>query len=418
MLSAEAAEGPLPAAVRLHLRRCRRCGRRRQRLLRLAWHVRQAPAADDPVARARVAAAVARRAAARPAAPRRPRRRWPWAAAAAVAALALTGVLAWAVLPKRPSPAAVAGRRDPPGADAPGSPAGRGRDDLVARVVHHDVSLAEADGPADQVRALAALAADLWAEAERRARGAGRYDLALLARLYERVVGEGVVGRARALDAGPRRDLLPPVLAQLQGAAGAADRLADAAPALVRLSAAARDAARALETNAGPPPPRPAPPDGGPRDLLETLVVQGLGLAEEDDPVKRADRGLDVADRLAQSIAESSESNDGDGAALLSDCLAEVRDRAVQGNLDRAAAAELDAARRQEFERVRRRADQAGDALEKVLNRAPPAARPGLTRALEAARDGPPGDDDNGIKDKDHPDKGKHGKGKRGPHKK
>ncbi len=60
MLSADAARrGPLPAGMRSHLELCGKCSRRRRRLLRLTWEVRQAaPPADDAAARARILAAL------------------------------------------------------------------------------------------------------------------------------------------------------------------------------------------------------------------------------------------------------------------------------------------------------------------------------------------------------------------------
>jgi hypothetical protein len=395
MLSAETADGPLPPALRLHLRACRRCARRRQRLLRLSRRLQRTPLTDDPAARARIAEAVRLRAS--PPTPSRVRPRWPWLAAAA-AAVVLIGLTAFALIPRRPP-------QRPPIAAAPPVAS----DDLLTRVVHHDVTLAAADGPDDQFQALAALAADLWAEAERRARAPGRFDLGTLAGLYARVVGEGVVGRARAMGPAARRERLPPVVEQLDAAAGSADRLAAETPseaaALAQVASASRGAAHALRTDA---PAMLVPPLGGGSSggLLESLVSQGLRLAEEDDPLKRAACGAAAADRLAAAIVEATPTADGDEMERLGDYLAAVRVGAVDANLDRAADG-LDAMRREEFDRVQRRADDAVTTLETNLAQASAAARAGLMRALAAARAKPP--EAPGMRDKGPPGKGKHG---------
>ena len=281
MLSADAAEGPLPPALRRHLRLCRRCLRRRRRALRLNWEVRcGSPLPDDPAARARIVRAVARTAAAS-ARPRRllpgGQRLLPWAAAAVLLLAVLCVLLA---LPKRERPAKICGLAvSPPPADqpaapeqhaaavAPSAPPDAADGDLLLRVVRHDLSLAQADGPPDQLQALAAMAADLWGEAERQARRPGRFDLALLAGLYERVVDQGVVGQALALKGVKRDEILSPVVEQLRDTAGAAGRLAaevpESAPALTRLSAAAHSALRAIETESLlPAVAPPAPPAG------------------------------------------------------------------------------------------------------------------------------------------------------------
>jgi hypothetical protein len=264
------------------------------------------------------------------------------------------------------------------------------------------------------LRTLAALAADLWTAAAERVHRPGRFDLPQLTRLYEHVVGEGVVGRARLLASGRRREVLPPVMDQLREAAGAAERLAadapDAAPALGRLSAASRDAVRAIESEAAP---AVLPLEAEPRDVLETLVVQGLRLAEEDDPLRRADCCAEVADSLAQTIVASSGAADDQQMEELGGLLRKVQNQAVQGNLDRAAGADLDRDRQKEFDRVQNRAADVFAILEKTLQLAAPSARAGLARALEAAladEDEPKGPPNKGPP----PGKDKHGKGKHG----
>ena len=201
MLSADAAEGPLPAGLRSHLELCGKCSRRRRRLLRLTWEVRQAaPLTDGTAARARIMAALP---AAPPAGLRRPlatRRglRIMLGAAAAAAVLILV-ILSGAVafLRRGNAPTVASIQPLPPAAPTPPK---EEKEDLLSLVVERDLVLAKADGAEEQLTALTAMADDLWAEAERRVHQAGRFDLPLLAGLYERVVGRGLVGRALALD--------------------------------------------------------------------------------------------------------------------------------------------------------------------------------------------------------------------------
>ncbi len=167
-------------------------------------------------------------------------------------------------------------------------------------MVERDLVLAQADGTEEQLTALAAMASDLWAEAERRVHRAGRFDLPLLAGLYERVVGQGVVGRALALEPGRRDEVLPGVVRQLRDAAADCDRLAveapEAKPELDRLSSASRGAVLALDGE-GPSPAVPldvsSTEDARSGKLLAELVGHGLCMAEQDDSM--LDRGATAA---------------------------------------------------------------------------------------------------------------------------
>ena len=146
--------------------------------------------------------------------------------------------------------------------------------------------------------------------------------------------------------------------------------------------------------------------------------MQGLRLAEDNDPLGRAGCGAVIVDSLTQTIVDSSATADGEELALLGEYVAAVRSQAVEDNLERVAVDDLDRAGRQEYDRIKRQPDDAMGVLEQSLHRAPPPARAGLARALEAARAA--GDDrpDGGKfgQDRVPPGLATRGKGKEGPH--
>jgi hypothetical protein len=96
-----------------------------------------------------------------------------------------------------------------PAGQAPASP-------LLARLLAHDLDLAEARTPRQRVETLAALADELKEETSALAQVAGPDDLRDLARLYRKVVREGVVARAHSLPASQRRAVLEPIAERLQ----------------------------------------------------------------------------------------------------------------------------------------------------------------------------------------------------------
>lgn len=118
-------------------------------------------------------------------------------------------------------------------------------DTLVARLVRCDLRLARASSPRERVEALAELADSLHGETPTLARAASTAALDRLARLYGKVVREGVVPRSRAVPAGERHKVLAPIAAQLARAERAALKLARQTPASARplrlIAAAARE---------------------------------------------------------------------------------------------------------------------------------------------------------------------------------
>lgn len=379
MLTAEDPAGTPPDDVRRHLRACARCRQRQRRLRRLGDEVRRLPApAENPRVRERFLESFRGRPAPfRPAL--WPRRRILLAAAASllVASLALWGF--W------PSPRPHDGTSGDLQATAAPRPAPGGRA-LLARVLRRDLHLARAGGPLDQVQALTGMAADLGAAALQQARHSAQGDLPLLANLYERVLRQGVAVRSRVLPPERRAEQLQPIRTQLERAESQNQRAAldipEAAEPLRQMALAARETARAL---AHPTPaPVPAAPPAVPApaaSLLEEAVAQGLRLAAESDPLRRAQSCVAMADDLARTIVRDAPVAANDEMQQLGSCLGGFTGPAVETNLRR-----VDAAHRAEADRIRQKAARATASLEQHLDRVPRRARAALTLALDAAR--------------------------------
>src|SRR5205807_1845156 len=120
----------------------------------------------------------------------------------------------------------------------------------------------------------------------------------------------------------------------------------------------ARNAGRHLAGDPQAKLPEPAAPSWQPartsttRDLLAALVVQGLRLAEETDPLRKADVCNDVADHLVQSIVLASAGGDTERADKLGGLLGSVMDQGVASNLSKVETANPEDARVQEAEKV------------------------------------------------------------------
>jgi hypothetical protein len=154
------------------------------------------------------------------------------------------------------------------------------------------------------------------------------------------------------------------------------------------MRATAAEAARRLEMEDDPgaedaePPPAFAGGAGSPRALLALLVTQGLLLAEEADPLRRAYYCYDLADQLALASLLASARGDRDRAARLGRHLSEVVDQGAGANLARLRQESPQDPRLRDLEEVIRRARRTVDALDKSL---PP-------RAIEARVTLPPDD--------------------------
>ena len=222
-----------------------------------------------------------------------------------------------------------------------------------------------------------------------------------MANLYQRVLRVGIVGRANVLPDDRSRLLLEPLREELRTSADETDRLAasvvpDRAEPLRAMGAAARDVSECLAEPARANPVSAPERITAAQPLLEVLVLHGLLLVAEDDPLRRAAQGNEVIGILAEKFRAPDAASDARLVAL-SDQFSSFLERTVDGNLDRADAAASDAERAAEVERGRRRTDEATDALERTLSTAPPAAREGMEKAVKAEKNkpkekhGPPG---------------------------
>ena len=101
---------------------------------------------------------------------------------------------------------------------------------LAGKLLELDMKLAQSDSPRERVETLAKLAKNLEGESRSLAQVAGPKDLQTLAKLYTKVVEEGLVQRARKLPAAQRRQVLDPILGQLMLAKTEAEQMAQKAP--------------------------------------------------------------------------------------------------------------------------------------------------------------------------------------------
>jgi hypothetical protein len=412
----------LPPELIQHLYRCAKCRNRQARLLSLEQEVRAMPGpVESPDARTSILARLEPRPLMPVVEPITGQMLAPpvdfatallntWRGKAAIfgtaAAILLVFGLAmgWAVSsllhPDAGTPLAV----NPPAPPAP-APSGP-TDSVVGRVLEKHLALAETSRPGDQVTLLADIASDLRTEALRLAKEGPVEDVLLVSSLYERVVCQGVVGRAKTMPAEQQAALTAQLASQLERTAveseqAAASALPGAGEGLRNLASAARAASLSLSGQAAAPqlrsPSWEPSRSGTMRDLLGVVVLQGIQLAEEPDPLRRAEHCNDVAEHLVQGILLASSGGDSDRAAKLGGFLGNVMDRGVASNLDRYQPVGPQDVRMAEAERIEERSSKAVETLFANLEKAPEAAQPALQKALEAS--------------KSKPGKGKKGKG-------
>lgn len=380
----------LPAAVQQHLRDCPDCRLQHRRLLRLNQEMRDLPApAENPAARACFwqkfdelppRGVIPIRTSGR-------RRRLVFGAAGAAAAVLLLGLGLGLLLGPRNSPE----RPEPPPIAALQPTYAATDRQILVQAIEHDLRLAQTQAPAERFQALAALSTDLDGEASRLAREGRMDDLAQVTALYDRVVRHGLVERARTLPAGQKAERVQAAVRQLEQTERQARLTADGALPVMgdhlrHLAAAARDGVKALHDDARPPALIDAPaPTAGPRPLLGALVMNGLRLAAEDDPLRRADYCTDVADQLVQTILQASATGDAEQASRLGTYLGQLVEMGVVKNLERVPSSDLEGTRLHQWEEIGARLVKTTDVLERNLAKAPEAARPGLERAIEAS---------------------------------
>jgi hypothetical protein len=237
--------GRPPEELLPHLADCPVCGHVQRRLAELERQVATIPVPPPPTGAVdrvihRVLADPMLRASVRGRRPAFERRPWPKVLAAAMVLLALGGTFV-----------AYVRTRTPPA--GPGIPAA---DQLLAKVVQRNVSLAGSRDPARQVAVLAEMADDLHDGTRTLCKVADGDDLTRLAEMYRKVVRDGLLAqahkRAQELETeAERQRALGPFAERLTQRSQEADRWAGEAPAsssqaLQKMARTARESAHEL----------------------------------------------------------------------------------------------------------------------------------------------------------------------------
>jgi anti-sigma factor RsiW len=399
LLSDETPNRPT-AEVRVHLRSCTACHQRFARLVRLIHEVRNAPLQAVPAAgRAKLFAQIEPAPTAIPVtipmaiplfAPVRPSRarRWsnaPWLrlAAAAMLCIGLGLVIYFVARPGPQDPILIVEEEDDDREDVDGP--------VEDRVLARHLVLAETLEPVKQLRALNRMAADVRTESLATAGKGTSDDLALLAWLHARLLHDGILRTARAMD-GDNKALVLSIVKELRKAETELEDLVkdvpkQAANPLRQMRLQAHDAAAALEGGPDVAAPAAQPPViVGSRALLQTLVVSSLQVANEEDPIKRAGHSTDVAGRLADVLAEQGDKAAPDRVNSLTKALEKVMMRGVHGNLAQLDLAKTDDASRKHMEQIHKQAEASFRKLQPSMLKISQEARQHLTRFQELTK--------------------------------
>jgi hypothetical protein len=145
-------------------------------------------------------------------------------------------------------------------------------------------------------------------------------------------------------------------------------------------------------------------------DLIEALVEDGLNMGGEEDPIRRAQVCLRLAEKFNKELLTATASRDGARALELSTCLQGLQSRGVAGNLAVARAQPKD--RIAEVEKLGSQAAKVTRQAETELLLIPPAEDKAMSDALAKIKQGRT-DVEHAVQGKVQPkDKGK-GKGKK-----
>jgi hypothetical protein len=182
---------------------------------------------------------------------------------------------------------------------------------LMAKLVDCDLKLAAPESKRERVEALVEMAEALRHETQllAKAKSTGPGDaVKMLAKLYQKVVNDGVLPHAQDLPVEERDEMLKSLAERLAKAERDGQKLAKqvAAPAL-------EQRAQQLERD---------------QEMIQTLVKGGLDLAGEEDALRRADYCNLIASGLAKEIKKAVAKKDAVQAALYG---RHMQDMLVQG---------------------------------------------------------------------------------------
>lgn len=402
-LLAERSDAALPAEVRHHLAECTACLRQRSLLRQLDRLAHEVPV---PPANPAIKAALWDRLEPREEVPQEPpmpvrsrRRSIPFhtqMVALATCVLLLIGVgliigRLTVLRPEKPDePASVEVKPLPPREKQPKTPSSPQERLVYLRLADRNVQLAAATSGPQRVDSLTHMAEELQTEAVSKARQGPLDEVARLVRLYQIVLQSGVAGQAFKLPPNEREAVSPRLVKALTGSAAQVDKaVAASVPAVADLlrpmAISARVVAAAIVAGKSPAIAKVAPLDD---DSLDRLVQFGLRLADEPDPLRRADVSADLANFLSHSIVLYSVSGDDHTVGELGTSLGALIETGIGDNLDRAASDDWTGDRQPEIEKVRLRASQPAEVLEQNLAKAPAAAAPAIQKALDTSRHG------------------------------
>jgi hypothetical protein len=282
-----------------------------------------------------------------------------WAAAGAVAAAAFLLLLAGSLV-----------RTTSPVAPVTTTVRVPTRDPFVAGLLECNLRLAEAESPHPRMEAVADLADRLYAQMRKILRGGEADDQHDLAKLYARVIKEGLLRNAKTIAPDQRLVVLEKISERVSQTGEDADSLvaevADESVGALRLIATvSREAADQLRTLTGEPKamnrlwPSPAlvalsvmlttgrelqapQLEENPRAvlllqrnraLILELVDGGIALASAEDALVRADFCSSLAARMAKEIGEAATGRDNSRITEMGDHLEALLKRGVAANL-------------------------------------------------------------------------------------
>ncbi|GEM_PF-5986072 len=260
---------------------------------------------------------------------------------------------------------------------------------LVAKLAKHDMRIAGTKSAAEHAVVFATMADDLLTEAIRLAHRCQRDELLLVVELHDRILRRGLLVKWEQLPVDERMKLRPEIDRRLtENETRLAAELRKLIPMAVELIQPMGETTGELRAAlAGAVLPKPLPPmpsATGREPMLVVLCHTGLKLAEEADPLKRADICSDTATQFAQaSVFASAERPD--IAAQYIRTLDDWVDQTIQVNIDLGEAADATGDRQKVIAEIRHKANSAVTLVETHLEKASPEVQSSVQQALRAS---------------------------------
>lgn len=261
---------------------------------------------------------------------------------------------------------------------------------LVVRLADQNSQLAAASNATQRLDVFTRMAEEIETDALAKARSGPVDEISRLVQLHQMVVYSGIAARTSELPDSDKAVILNQLTRSLTSSAARIERenttlLPAVADMLKPMAATCRTLASDLVNGKTTlPAVSPIFDDAA----LAQLVKNSLRLANEKDPLKRAEVSAETAGLLSQTIILFSASGDTESVDGLGTHLSTLMESGVGDNLDRAASDDWTGDRKGEMDLVRQRVDLARQVLEKNLAQAPPESAMGLQRVLEVSKPG------------------------------